>query len=350
MSVQQGQATSSVTQADCLDWLPTVAAESVHLVFADPPYNIGKAEWDRVDDYLGWCERWIAECSRVLKPNGAFWISHSKPLVLAKLSEMVAAHGRGLVNWVTWDKYNGAGALQGFMDGFTVTDSMRSFQPMAEYLIYHADEGAWTAQCDRERGFIFEPLRAYLVRERDRAGWTTRRVAEQFQHKTGSRTVTGMAGHWFERVQWELPTEENYQWLRALFNRSGGEYLRREYEDLRRDHEYLRRDYEDLRAEYEHLRYTFNNPGKVSSVWQIPPAKQNGHPTPKPEALMRRIIEATSNPGDTVLDPFAGSGTTCVVAEKLGRKWLACEKDEEYVGIAEARLAHWLEQPMLVAI
>ena len=325
-----------IVQADCLEWLPTLEEASVHLVYADPPYNIGKAEWDRVDDYLGWCERWIGECSRVLKANGAFWISHSKPLVLARLSEMVTAHGRGLVNWVTWDKYNGAGALQGFMDGFTITDAMRSLQPMAEYLIYHADEGEWTAQCDRERGFIFEPLRAYLASERDCAGWTTRRVAEQFQQRTGSRTVTGMAGHWFERVQWTLPTEENYDWLRTLFNRSGGEFLRRDYEDLRR--------------EYEGLRYTFNNPGKVSSVWQIPPAKQNGHPTPKPEALLERIITATSNPGDTVLDPFAGSGTTCFVAEQLGRTWLACEKEAEYVQIAEARLAHWLKQPQLMAV
>jgi len=251
---------------------------------------------------------------------------------------MVSDTGYGLVNWVTWDKYNGATSNRGFMDGFTVTASMRSFQPMAEYLVWHADEGDWTAQCDRERGFIFEPLRAYLAGERDRAGFSTRRVAEAFQQKTGSRTVTGMAGHWLERVQWSLPTEENYEWLRDLFNANGGDYLRREYEDLRREYEDLRREYEDLRREYEDLRYTFNNPGKVSSVWQFPPAKPNGHPTPKPEALLGRVITSTSNAGDVVLDPFAGSGTTCVVAERLGRQWIGIERDPAYIEIAATRL------------
>jgi len=134
-----------------------------------------------------------------------------------------------------------------------------------------------------------------------------------------------MAGHWFEKVQWSLLTRENYKWLRTLFNANGGEYLRREYEDLRR--------------EYEDLRYTFNNPGKVSSVWQIPPAKPNGHPTPKPEKLLERIINATSNPGDLVLDPFTGSGTTGAVAARLGREFIGIEKSEKYAEMAESRIA-----------
>ena len=318
---------------DVLDVLPGLDAESVDLVFADPPYNIGKAAWDKVPDYLDWCGKWIAECSRVLKPNGAFWVSHSKPLVLAKLSELIAGHGRGLVNWVTWDKY-GEGVespMKGFMDGFTLIGTVRSWQPMSEYLIFHADEGDWTAQCDRERGFIFEPLRAYLAGERERAGWTTRRVAEALQQKTGSRTVTGMAGHWFERVQWSLPTAANYEWLRRLFNADSGE-------DLRREYEYLRREYEDLRKQFESLRYTFNNPGKMSSVWQIPPAKPNGHPTPKPEELLRRIIEATSNPGDVVLDPFLGSGTTAAVCQQTGRLCIGVERDPKYIEAATRRI------------
>ena len=313
---------------DAREVLPIIPGNSIDLVVTDPPYNIGKAAWDKVPDYLDWCEKWIAECSRVLKRNGAFWVSHSKPLVLAKLSEMVAGHGRGLVNWVTWDKYNGAPPGDQYVMNKTKLhpQGKRALDQDAEYLIFHADEGDWTRQCDKERGFIFEPLRAYLSSERDRAGWTTRRVAERFQEKTGSRTVTGMAGHWFERVQWVLPTAENYNWLRTLFNTNGTEYLRREYEGLRR--------------EYEGLRYTFNNPGKVSSVWQIPPAGKNGHPTPKPEALLERIIRATSNEGDVVLDPFLGSGTTAVAATKLGRHFIGIEINPDYCKIAETRLAN----------
>jgi len=100
----------------------------------------------------------------------------------------------------------------------------------------------------------------------------------------------------------------------------------------------LRREYEDLRREYESLRYTFNNPGKVSSVWQIPSAKRNGHLTPKPEALLERIILATSNPGDTVLDPMMGSGTSLVIAARLGRHGIGCEIDERYFELAKRRI------------
>src|SRR5262249_60552198 len=58
-----------------------------------------------------------------------------------------------------------------------------------------------------------------------------------------------------------------------------------------------------------------------------------------PEQLLGRIIRVCSNPGDVVLDPFAGSGTTLVVAKKLGRRWLGFELSENYAAQSEARLA-----------
>jgi len=54
------------------------------------------------------------------------------------------------------------------------------------------------------------------------------------------------------------------------------------------------------------------------------------HPTQKPEELLRKLVLASSNPGDTVLDPFSGSGTTLVVAEQLGRRWLGCDNEPNY--------------------
>jgi site-specific DNA-methyltransferase (adenine-specific) len=296
---------------DCLQVLPDAVEDgTVALCFVDPPYNIGVFRKMPEDEYLDWCEQWIALCSAKLKPNGAFWVSHKNPRLLCKLSEMIAAHGRGLINWVTWDKYNGNPAIQamgGPMVGMTMCDGLRSFQVMAEYLIYHTDEGNWTAQCDRERGFIFEPLRAYLEGERKRAGVSRAEIDEFF----GTSNVTQ---YWWQQRGWRPPTQERYEGLRQFLNvrgNHGGEYLRREYEDLRR--------------EYEDLRYTFNNPGKMSSVWQIPPAPRNGHPTPKPPELLRRIVTITSNPGDVVLDPMMGSGTTGVVCAETGRDFIGCE-------------------------
>ena len=63
------------------------------------------------------------------------------------------------------------------------------------------------------------------------------------------------------------------------------------------------------------------------------------HPTQKPEALLHRIILASSHVGDVVLDPFLGSGTTAVVAKRLGRSFIGIERDQAYAEAAEARLA-----------
>jgi site-specific DNA-methyltransferase (adenine-specific) len=71
--------------------------------------------------------------------------------------------------------------------------------------------------------------------------------------------------------------------------------------------------------------------------WSMP--ENTDHPTQKPEKLLAKIILASSKPGDLVLDPFLGSGTTSVVAKKLGRWYVGIEIDEKYCCLAEKRLA-----------
>ncbi len=68
--------------------------------------------------------------------------------------------------------------------------------------------------------------------------------------------------------------------------------------------------------------------------------RQGFHGCQMPEQLLGRIIRVSSNPGDIVLDPFAGSGTTLAVAKKLGRRWIGCELSEEYVRAATERLSN----------
>ena len=81
----------------------------------------------------------------------------------------------------------------------------------------------------------------------------------------------------------------------------------------------------------------------MSDVWDIgiiaPIARERvGYPTQKPEALLRRVIEATTRPGDLVADFFAGSGTTLVAAEKLGRRWIGCDVGRAAIHAAKKRL------------
>ena len=80
-----------------------------------------------------------------------------------------------------------------------------------------------------------------------------------------------------------------------------------------------------------------------SDVWRIPMVSGNyqertDHPAQYPEKLIERIILAATNPQDVVLDPFLGSGTTAVVANKLERKYIGFEIEEEYIQMANTRL------------
>jgi site-specific DNA-methyltransferase (adenine-specific) len=65
---------------------------------------------------------------------------------------------------------------------------------------------------------------------------------------------------------------------------------------------------------------------------------EKGHSTQKPEALLYRVILSSSNPGDIVLDPFLGSGTTAVIAKRLHRKWIGIERELKYINMAQKRI------------
>lgn len=88
----------------------------------------------------------------------------------------------------------------------------------------------------------------------------------------------------------------------------------------------------------------YNSKKVMGNVWEIPRVRYQmdeyqNHPTQKPEKLLEIIIRASSDPGDLVLDPFAGSFTTCVVSQRLGRRCIGIEMMEEYYKIGLRRLA-----------
>jgi modification methylase len=110
----------------------------------------------------------------------------------------------------------------------------------------------------------------------------------------------------------------------------------------------------------EDSRYTFNYRSmkalndelQMRSDWLLPicsggeRVKDGGakaHPTQKPEALLYRVLLACTNPGDVVLDPFFGTGTTGAVARRLGRQWIGVERETRYVRVARERIAATLE-------
>ena len=103
--------------------------------------------------------------------------------------------------------------------------------------------------------------------------------------------------------------------------------------------------YKDLEARREHL-----EKGKyATNIIRVPSLKGNsgekvGHPSQKPERLIEILVASGSKRGDRVLDPFMGSGTTAVVCERLGRRWIGVEKDPEYCRMAQGRLRALFEK------
>lgn len=78
---------------------------------------------------------------------------------------------------------------------------------------------------------------------------------------------------------------------------------------------------------------------KIAKAYgSIKARQQNFHPTVKPIKLMAYLITLGSRPGDIVLDPFVGSGTTCIAAKMLGRKYVGIDLEKQYVKIAKARV------------
>lgn len=239
---------------DCLDQLRGLPDRSVDLVFADPPYNLqlstellrpNNTKVDGVDDawdkfasfeeYDRFTRAWLAECRRVLKPDGALWLIGSYHNVF-RLGAALQDLGFWILNDVVWRKVNPMPNFRG-----------RRFTNAHETLI-------WAARDQKSRyTFNYEGL------------------------KGGNDDVQ-------MRSDWLFPICSGPERLKD----DGG---------------------------------------------------RKAHPTQKPEALLHRVLTATTNPGDTVLDPFFGTGTTGAVAEKLGRRWIGIERDADYVKAAEERIA-----------
>lgn len=93
----------------------------------------------------------------------------------------------------------------------------------------------------------------------------------------------------------------------------------------------------------------------LSDVWEVGVVAPSGHertgyPTQKPEKLLERIILSSTKPGDTVLDPACGSGTTPAVAERLGRKWIAIDRSAPAIETTRTRLAQCTQAPLAIEL
>ena len=253
---------------DVFTALQNIPAESIDLIFADPPYNlsnggfschagkrvsVNKGKWDKSQgiekDYQFHFD-WIEACKRILKPTGSLWISGTYHSIYA-CGFSLQKQGWHILNEISWYKPNAAPNL-----------ACRMFAASHETLI-------WAKK--------------------------NKPAKHTFHYK-------------------EI---KNLDW--------GKDFLKKPEKQMR-------------------------------SVWAIntpPPSekKYGKHPTQKPEELLRRIVLATSNERDIILDPFCGSATTGVVALKNNRAFIGIDNENEYLEkYAIPRLSDVVGKPELALV
>jgi site-specific DNA-methyltransferase (adenine-specific) len=246
---------------DSLAWLRGLKSETVDLVFADPPYNIKKADWDNFEShehYVAWSRDWLEEAARVLKKNGTLYVcGFSEILADVKVAAMPFFKG---CRWIIWHYKNKAN-LGG--DWGRSHESIVHFRKGKDFT-FNIDE-------------IRIPYGAHTLKYPS--------------HPQAETSNFGKNGNGKQRENW-IPNPKG---------------------------------------------------AKPKDVMDIPTTcngmgEKTPHPTQKPEELLRKLVLASSSPGDLVADPFSGSGTTSVVAEQLGRRWLACDCSQQYNEWAIERL------------
>ena len=232
--------------------LRRISSNSIDLIFADPPYGIGKDFGNDTDifnssnDYFIWAKEWIDECMRVLKDDGTMYFMSSTQN-MPKL-DVYVDEKYNVINRIIWT-YDSSGV-----------------------------------QSKKKYGSLYEPI--IMITKNEKSKYTFNYNDILIEAKTGSK--------------------------RKLI------------------------DYRKTPPQ------PYNTQKVPGNVWEFSRVRfkmeeYENHPTQKPKELLERIILASSNVGDIVLDPFSGSFTTSSVAKELGRKSIGIDINEEYYKIGLRR-------------
>lgn len=280
---------------DCIEKMRSLEDNSVDLVVADPPYwkVIGEKwdyQWKTEKDYVEWSLKWIKEVSRILRIGGTFYCFgyfRTLSLLVPHLKEM----GLELRQQIIIDK--GIRAISG-----RATKKYKMFPNVTESILFIIKDN---------KQFV-KPF----LKERQKALGLT---AKQINEALGVKSNGG--GMWSiytgKNVCEQFPTEELWNKLSKIL---------------------------DFECPYKKVAQTFNPQIGYTDVWtDIDFYKEKHlHPTQKPLKLIRRLIEASSNEGDIVLDPFSGAGSTQISSIQLKRHYIGIELDEEYYRIGLQRI------------
>jgi DNA modification methylase len=276
-----------VILGDCVEGLSKIKTGSVDLVIADPPYwkVIGEKwdyQWRTEQDYVEWSIKWISEVSRILRYGGTFYLFgyfRTLALLVPHLEKLELDLRQQIV----------------------VDKGMRSVSGRAtkNYKIFpNTTESALFIIKDNKK--MVKPL---LKGQQEKKGLTSKQINEALGVKSNG------GGMWSiytgKNVCEQFPTRELWEKLKVIL---------------------------DFDISYDKVAQTFNPEMGITDVWRdIDFYKEKRfHPTQKPMSLIKRLISASSNENDLVVDPFGGSGSTALSAIQLNRDYITIELDEGY--------------------
>ena len=291
------------------------------LIISDPPYFEVKGKfdfiWNSFDDYLKDVEKWAVECKRILKDNGTlFWYGDAKKIAY---SQIIIDKYFDLLNSIVWENTNPHKQQIRFSEG------LRSFAPLTERCLMYSNETYNLTKCVF---FIRDYIRKEITKSKGKI------IFKDINKALGTATNGGgvaSACLSLSKSEPTMITKEMYLKLQDYCN------------------PYLRREYEDLRREYEDLRRPFNNKLNLGDVFRFPnfETDTNKHDTIKPEKLTRVLIQTCSKKGQTLVVPFAGSGTECAMGIKEGLTIYGFEIEPKFCEMANKRIQHQLKTPTL---
>ncbi|MCL2205546.1 MAG: site-specific DNA-methyltransferase [Treponema sp.] len=233
--------TLKIVEDDALNYLKKIETESIDVIIADPPYNLGKDYGNSndqmtFDEYMDFSREWIKEAHRLLKKTGTIYLFMGVRFISYLYIILEKEYNFNFNNWITWHYTQGLGKTKGFSPRH---DDILMFTKTKNYKFFLDD--------------IRVPQKYY-------------------------RSINNMRGA---------------------------------------------------------------NPGDVWTFSHVHycNANRQAHPTQKPEALIERMVLASSEENDLVLDPFSGSGTTLRVCQQLNRNCIGIEMNPEYITLTKERLA-----------
>lgn len=317
---------------DNLDVLKSIESNSIDLIYIDPPFFSNRhyeVIWgdegeiasfnDRwaggINHYIGWLYERVEELHRVLKPTGSFYLHcdwHANAYIRVQILDKIFGD-KNFVNEIIWQRDNRPKGSQFAKRRYGVaTDTIFLYSKSDTYLF---NEAAIRQPLSKE-----ELLKKYSkVDERGRYC-----VIPAIRSKTmGDRPNLV------------------YEYKDFTPGPSGWRLSR---ERLIEEDEAGNLGWNKKGAPFRKMRPEKDKGENIYNIWTdiyrvFPNSKEAiGYPTQKPEALLERIIKASSNPGDIVLDAFCGGGTTMAVARRLGRKFIGIDQSVRAITVSNARL------------